>query len=114
MILKCFEIRPGSVHHRFFPLGQTTRHIPGRLRKDLLPGTMTFQIRLRHHIDSVSVTQIIPCDLIRIVAGTHGINMVSLKTLNIPFHILQGNASAAPGTPFMTVHPVDDQSFPVE
>ena len=39
---------------------------------------------------------------------------VSLKTLNIPFHILQGNASAAPGTPFMTVHPVDDQSFPVE
>ena len=115
MIFQQFKIGSGPVYHRSLPCLRTSRDIPAWLHcTHLLPGTVGFQIRLCHHIDAFPVTQIIPRNLIRIMAGTDTVDVMGMETVHIPPHLCLRDHSAAFCAPFMTVHSMKDQPFSIE
>ena len=115
MILKAFKIGSGTVHYRFLPLRQGTGHIPGRFHSShLLPGAVTLQIRLRHHIDSGFITQSVPFLAVRIMTGSDRIDMVTFEAFDVPFHVFQGNTPSGSCIPLMAVHTTDHQSLTIQ
>ena len=115
MILKAFKIGSGTVHYRFLPLRQGTGHIPGRFHSShLLPGAVTLQIRLRHHVNTGFIAQCVPFHAIRIMTGTDGIDMVTFEAFDVPFHVFQGNTPSGSCIPLMAVHSTDHQPLAVQ
>ena len=114
MVFKHFKIRPHTVQNNLAPCVKASRHIPRRIdRSQLLPGTVGFQIRLRHHVDPRLVTAIIPADPIRIMASAHSIDIVSLHARNVENLIFFRNAPSLGCIPLMPVDTVDDQTLSV-
>ena len=115
MILITFKICSGAVHYRFLPLRQGTGHIPGRFHgSHLLPGAVTLQIRLRHHVNTGFIAQCVPFHAIRIMTGSDRIDIVAFKAGNIPFHVFHWNTSAGCRIPLMTVHTTDHQPLTIQ
>ena len=115
MIFECFKIRPHSIQHSLPPLRNTPRNIPTWLiDSSFLPGTVGFQIRFRHHIDPFPIAQFIPRNLIGIMAGTHTVDMILMKTGQICQHILHTNYPTGMRIPFMTVYSLEDQTLSIQ
>ena len=115
MVFKGFKIASGTVQYRFLPLRQGTRHIPGNLvAAKLLKGTVAFQICFCHDINTVFITHIVPRNLVWIVAGADGIDIVAEHALHILLHFRLCDAAAAVCTPLVAVHTVNYQPLAVE
>ena len=104
MIFVPFQHRTGSAHHCFMPPGIVPWQRVVKLFQ--MPGTMSFQVRLIHHIDAKAVAQFIPVTLIWIVARPHRIEMVPLQKPDIPLHFLFPDCPSFSGRKLMPVHSI--------
>ena len=115
MIFKRFKTGSCTIQNNLFPLRNGTGHVTGRFSSaKLLKTSMAFQIALCHDINSGFIAKKIPGDLIRIMAGTYGIDIVFQNTCYIGMHLLHSDASSGLWAPFMTVNPCDDETLSVQ
>ena len=99
----------GAIDYCFTPFRDRTRYIIRWFNlPHLLPGTMRFQVVFCHHINAVLIAKIIPWDLVGIMASSNSVDIVFFESIDIFFHIVQGNATASFGIPFMAINSVNN------
>ena len=115
MVFKHLKIRPGPVQNGSLPLWEAPRYIPGWLHHaHFLPRTMGLQVCLRHHVNAVLITEVIPGDLVGVMAGTDCIDMVPFHARHIPGCLFPGDAPPIFCAPLMAVHAIDHQAPAIE
>ena len=75
---------------------------------------MRLQVIFGHHVNAVVITHTVPGQLVRVVAGPDGIDVIFFKGLNILFHVGHRDGTAPLVIPFVAVDPVDNQPFAVQ
>ena len=78
------------------------------------PGPVGFQIRLVNNVNTVLIAKLVPTGLIRIVAGTHRVDIIPLHHKNVRNHIRFRNGTAALRGKFMTVHSLKHNPLSVQ
>ena len=73
-----------------------------------------FEIGFGHHVESVFVTQGIPIRVVRIVAGTYGVDVEVLHHLYVLQHPLAGHHVAAVRIHLVTVGALEEDRLPVD
>ena len=86
--------------HRFLPRRIITRKHAGVIGK-----SVTFNVRLIHHIKSVKVAKFIPQRRLRVVAVPHRIEVGSFDQPDILFHDLTGQRTSLCMMDLMAVDP---------
>ena len=71
-------------------------------------------VRLGYHIETVAVAELIPVGIIRIVAGSHRIDIELLHQLDILLHPLIREHIASVGIQFVAVDALDQDAFAVD
>ena len=75
--------------------------------------TMTLDVRLAHHVETILIAELIPLRIVRIVRGTHGIDVELLHHLHILHHLTDAEGSAVYGIVFLSVHTLDGDGYTV-
>ena len=97
-----------AVEHSRLPLRIIPRHNRLRIR-DLphcrcIPASVGLHIILCNHVESVDVAELIQPDIVRIMAGTDGIDIVPLHGHDIGECLLHAHRTSGQGTEFVAVH----------
>ena len=95
IILITFSHTDSAIHKCSMPIG-STRQCP--------PQSMLFNIRFVHHIKPYAVTEFIPTAYIRIMTGTHGIDISLFHQENILKHTFVRHDTGCARIMFMAVY----------
>ena len=76
-------------------------------RITMIKESVTLNVSLSSHVDTVFITEVIPYRIIRIVTGTHGIDIKLLHALDVLNHTLTGNNISTIRIKFVTIHTLD-------
>ena len=87
MVLIAFEHRLCTIDDRSQPFRLVARHGAFHIKAiHLLPRAMRFEVRFIDDVQTVAVAQLIPRGAVRIMAGTHGIDVILLHHACVIFH----------------------------
>ena len=75
---------------------------------------MAFLVGLGHHIDAVTVAQVIPLRIVAVVTGAHSIDVEALHDLKVLNHALAAHHVAAVGIHFVAVGALDEHGLTVD
>ena len=96
-----------AIEHSRFPLRIVSRHNRLRIRdlthRRCIPASMGLHIILRDHVESVDVAELIQSDIVRIMAGTDGIDIVPLHGHDVGERLLHAHHTSGQGTEFVAV-----------
>ena len=73
-----------------------------------------FEVGLSHHIKTVLVTEVVPTRVVRIVAGTHRVDVELLHHADVLHHALHTHHVAPVGVEFVAVGPLDQNRLAVD
>ena len=105
-----------TVEHHAFPVLMVPRKNKRFLcnaPKISIPCTMCLHVAFRDHINPVPVTQIINRNIIRVMTGPNGIDIVLFHRHDILFQLFVRNVAAGNGTELMTVDALEHNPLPV-
>ncbi len=94
-----------TVKHHVQPFRSVVRHHAGIVPRHhgRIPGSVGFQIRLVNHIEPILVAETVDQGIVRIVAGTDGINIAALHRLQIFAKFRLAHMTSAHRTELMAV-----------
>ena len=75
--------------------------------------TMTFDVCLAYHVETVLIAELIPLRIVRIVRGTHSIDVELLHHLHILHHLTDAEGSAVYCIVLLSVHTLDGDGYTV-
>ena len=76
--------------------------------------SVALKVGLSRHVDTILVTKVIPTGIIRIVAGTYGINVQLLHDFNVLNHARYGYHVTTVWIQFMTVGTLNEDGLAVD
>ena len=85
-----------------------------RIDEDFIPHAMAFQIVLRNQINAQLIAELIQSAVIRVVAGSQGIDVIALHGQQIPANHLRLDGTAGLGAEVVTIHALENDALPVQ
>ena len=107
MVFVAFDHVFTSVKKRLFPLLFLREAVL------LIALRMRFVVSLVDDVDAIFVAQFVPINIIRIMAGAHGVDVVFEHYLNIQLHSLPIDVLSGCSAVFVTVHALHHDRFSV-
>ena len=100
------------LHQPYLPV-HICRSPPGILRQHI-PGAMRFQVGFIDDIKTILITKPVPCRIVGIMTGPHGIDVVLLHELDIPDHRGQRDSLPVHRMNLVSVDPLEQHRLPID
>ena len=100
MVLVPFKHAGDTIHVGLGPFGRVAEQIP--IFRGM--GSVGLQVGLVHYVEAKPITKAEESGIVRIVAGTNGIDIVTLHDIEITEHMIHRCCRAENGMAVMAVH----------
>ena len=116
MVFVPFQHGFGAGKHILPPLraGTGQRPLVRAVRTQFLPCAVAFQIRFPDDIQAVFIAELQKIRVVRVVAGTHGVDVVGFQVLHVPQHLFPADCAPSAAAPLVAVDAFEHDASTVQ